>query len=191
MCMMVLLMLLTACGANSQASQATPSPMPTATATPPPTPYPTDTPTPIPSLPPVGEWLDSTTYGNVAFVLDIQKVNSTTNVASMTTVSYACVTDYSIDGYPSKVKLYTDTESASDSINGSDISVSVSIHYRSWATGNIVSNYMQFAGTINHDQSISMASSSLNGLQDYAFTQTTGAVAQMQHTYSQEKCASS
>ena|SRR5947207_3133993 len=77
------------------------------------------------------------------------------------------------------------------SINGSDISVSVSIHYRSWATGNIVSNYMQFAGTINHDQSISMASSSLNGLQDYAFTQTTGAVAQMQHTYSQEKCASS
>src|SRR5438105_4923994 len=97
-----LLLLLTACGANSQANKAAPTPTPTAapTQTPMPTPKATDTSMPIAALPPVGEWLDSTTYGSVSFVLDIQKVNSTTNVASVTTVSYACVHDYNTDGYP-------------------------------------------------------------------------------------------
>jgi hypothetical protein len=49
---------------------------------------------------------------------------------------------------------------------------------------------MQFVGTINSDGSLSLASSQLNGVQDYTFGPTTGAVAQMQSQFQQASCKS-
>jgi hypothetical protein len=48
---------------------------------------------------------------------------------------------------------------------------------------------MNFSGTINSDGSLSLASSNLNGVHDYLFTRSSGAVAQIQQQFQQDKCS--
>jgi len=155
------MVLLTACGPTAVNIASQPTVPPTVAPTPTDTPVPTDTPTSIPAFPAIGEWLNNTTYANIAFVLDLQQTNSTTNVASLTTISYACeVYDSNDTTNFYKPVVNTDTETASDQINGSDISLSADVHYIESQYGYPKTVYgMQFSGMINADGSLSLASS--------------------------------
>jgi hypothetical protein len=78
--------------------------------------------------------------------------------------------------------------SASDTITGSDISLTANVAY--FSNGIKIIYGMNFVGTINSDGSLSLASSQLCGVQDYTFEPTAGAVAQIQSQFQQASCNS-
>jgi hypothetical protein len=87
------------------------------------------------TFPSMGEWEYLAPYSltnhDFALVLDIQQTNSTSNVASLTSIVGKCgITNY--DQYGDPIRLlqpYTEVVSAADTINRTDITVTASIAY--------------------------------------------------------------
>jgi hypothetical protein len=198
--MLVCLLALASCGipgTNNSAVAPTPT---TAPATPAPTTAPvTATPTttaPVATFPPIGEWQYiapwNLTQDDWALVLDIQQANSTTNVATMTSIVGQCLSHY--DQQAGHVVTVSQPQvlvrSAGDSITGTDITVTAPVSYLVIVgrSGGLIPLTATFAGTINPDGSLALVSSGIQGLHDYLFTPTTNAVSRIQQKFQQGKC---
>jgi hypothetical protein len=82
--------------------------------------------------------------------------------------------------------------SASDTIDGSNVTLSASVTYPRVDGTELQEEYayVEFGGSIARSGNLLLASSGLQGIQDYTFVPTTNGVAQVQNQFRQGTCNS-